>query len=187
MAVQIFQPIGILKNKQSLDSRLKIFKGQIKVSLGHWPKKAFLQIIDKQSINWEVVVTLFVERLLSISEVRGLTPVIGKIYIEHCWLVQLYWKDKNKLKEAGNGPLLKKVETKLLNINLWVVFRLRQNLNQFCWPQQTRLFLQTLDGLSNALRWVGIVKVQHKLSTIVQVWPYWAIIWKFLVTILIQK
>ena len=29
---------------------------------------------------WEVVVAQLVERLLSIPEVRGSTPVIGKIY-----------------------------------------------------------------------------------------------------------
>ena len=40
---------------------------------------------------WEVVVAQLVERSLSISEVRGLTPVIGKIYIEHLFVYyQLY-------------------------------------------------------------------------------------------------
>ena len=32
---------------------------------------------------WAVVVVKLVERSLPIPEVRGLNPVIGKIYIEH--------------------------------------------------------------------------------------------------------
>ena len=51
-------------------------------------------------------VAQLVERSLPIQEVRGLNPVIGKIYwkIVFC---QLYWKDENKEKEAVNGPFKK--------------------------------------------------------------------------------
>ena len=54
-----------------------------------------------------VVVAQLVERSLPIPEVRGSNPVIGKIY----WIFvycQLYWKDENKEKEAGNGPFFLK-------------------------------------------------------------------------------
>ena len=44
-----------------------------------------------------------VERLLPIPEVRGSNPVIGKIVLNIVYC-QLYWKDENKEKEAGNGP-----------------------------------------------------------------------------------
>ena len=37
--------------------------------------------------NWEVVVAQLVERSLPTPEVRGLNPVIGKIYLYD----QLYW------------------------------------------------------------------------------------------------
>ena len=52
----------------------------------------------------DVVVAQLVERSLLIPEVRGSNPVIGKIY----WIFvycQLYWKDENKEKEAGNDPI----------------------------------------------------------------------------------
>ena len=48
-----------------------------------------------------------------ITVVRALTPVISKIYIEHLF-VYLYWKDENKLKESGNGPLFFKKKLILL-------------------------------------------------------------------------
>ena len=40
-------------------------------------------------------------RSLSTSEVRDLIPVIGKINMYYL----LWWKDKTKEKESGNGPL----------------------------------------------------------------------------------
>ena len=40
--------------------------------------------------------------------VRGSNPVIGKLYIGHLFVYcQLYRKDENKEKEAGNGPFKK--------------------------------------------------------------------------------
>ena len=53
-------------------------------------------------LKWSAVVVQLVERLLPIPEVRGLNPVISKnlYWTLYC---QLYWKDKNKEKEAGNG------------------------------------------------------------------------------------
>ena len=56
-------------------------------------------------------VAQLVERSLPIPEVRGSNPVIGKkfIYILNiCLLSTVYWKDKNKEKEARNGPFFKK-------------------------------------------------------------------------------
>ena len=51
-----------------------------------------------------------VERLLLIPEVRGSNPVIGKkIFKSNIGLLStVYCKDKNKEKEAGNGPFFKK-------------------------------------------------------------------------------
>ena len=45
-----------------------------------------------------------VERSLPPPEVRGSNPVIGNLFV-YC---QLYSKDENKEKEAGNGPFFKK-------------------------------------------------------------------------------
>ena len=48
-----------------------------------------------------VVVTQLVEGLLPTPEIRGSNPNIGKFYLS---IVNLERKDKNKEKEAGNGP-----------------------------------------------------------------------------------
>ena len=55
---------------------------------------------------WAVVVPQLVERLLPIPEVRGSNPVIVKnlFILNICLLSTVYRKDKNKEKEAGNGP-----------------------------------------------------------------------------------
>ena len=42
---------------------------------------------NTKSTFWEVVVAQLVERSLLISEVHGLTPVIGKMYIEHFFTI----------------------------------------------------------------------------------------------------
>ena len=60
-----------------------------------------LSHITKQA----VVVAQLVEWPLPIPEVYGSNPVIGKIYWTFVFC-QLYWKDENKEKEAGNGPFL---------------------------------------------------------------------------------
>ena len=49
-----------------------------------------------------VVVAQMVERSLPTSEVSGLNPVIGKLLSTNCTIKN--GKDKNKEKEAGNGP-----------------------------------------------------------------------------------
>ena len=49
----------------------------------------------KKFLYWKVVVAQLVERSLSIPEVRGSTPVIGKILLNICYY-KLYWKDENK-------------------------------------------------------------------------------------------
>ena len=46
-----------------------------------------------------------VERSLPTLEIRGSNPNIGKVLFTNC---KFNRKDKNKVKEAGNGPSLKK-------------------------------------------------------------------------------
>ena len=49
-----------------------------------------------------------VERLLMIPEVRGLTPVIGKIYIERLFVylfLSTALKKTKKIKRVRDGPL----------------------------------------------------------------------------------
>ena len=53
-----------------------------------------------------MVVAQLAERLLLIPEVCGSNPVIGKIDWTFVYC-QLYWKDKNKEKEARNGRFKK--------------------------------------------------------------------------------
>ena len=55
-----------------------------------------------------MVVAQLVERLLPIPEVRCLNPVIGKNCKNICLLSNVYWKDENKEKEAGDGLLFLK-------------------------------------------------------------------------------
>ena len=55
-------------------------------------------------IGWAVVVAQLVERLLLTPEICGSNPDVGKILSTNC----KNRKDKNKEKEAGNGPSLKK-------------------------------------------------------------------------------
>ena len=61
----------------------------------------FASHISKQT--GAVVVAQLVERSLTIPEVRGSNPVIGKKIILNIYC-QLYWTDENKEKEADNGP-----------------------------------------------------------------------------------
>ena len=68
-----------------------------------------------------MVVVQLVEQLLPKPEVRGLNPVISKIYIEHLITVNCNEKTKIKKKEAWNGPFLKngkdlRIEPKIENI-----------------------------------------------------------------------
>ena len=56
--------------------------------------------------KWAVVVTQLVERSLPTPEVRGSNPIIGKLLCGTFVYSQLYWKDGNKQKEAGNSALL---------------------------------------------------------------------------------
>ena len=55
-----------------------------------------------------MVVAQLVERSLSIPEVRGSNPVIGKNLNWTLSVKCTYWKDENKEKEAANGPFFKK-------------------------------------------------------------------------------
>ena len=61
-------------------------------------------------MEWAVVVAELVELLLPILEVHRSNPVIGKLLYGKFVYCQLYWKDENKEKEAGNGPLFKKMK-----------------------------------------------------------------------------
>ena len=62
--------------------------------------------------GWAMVAAQLVERLFPTTEVCDSNPVITKFILNnvHC---QLYWKDENKEKEAGNGPF-KKTESNYL-------------------------------------------------------------------------
>ena len=55
-------------------------------------------------IGWAVVVGQLVEQLLLTPEICGSNPDVGKILSSNC----KNRKDKNKEKEAGTGPSLKK-------------------------------------------------------------------------------
>ena len=77
--------------------------------MGHKRDKNSLVVLKlEKDWTWAVVVAQLVERSLPILEVRGLDTVIGKTFILICW--QLYCKDDNKEKEAGNEPFFKKSE-----------------------------------------------------------------------------
>ena len=56
----------------------------------------------------EVVVAQLAERSLMIPEDLGSNPVIGNFYLNIYLPLTVCRKDKNKEKEAGNGPFLKK-------------------------------------------------------------------------------
>ena len=60
-----------------------------------------------------------VEQSLSISEVRGTTPVIGKIYTEHLFvylfIINCIEKTKIKKRQAENGPLFKVASIYIFN------------------------------------------------------------------------
>ena len=74
--------------------------------------KSNFQLYELKAIcSWEVDVALLVERSLSRPEVRGPTPVIGKIYVEHLFvylfIINRIEKTK-KHKKAWNSPLFLK-------------------------------------------------------------------------------
>ena len=60
-----------------------------------------------------MVVAQMVWRSLSTPEGHGSNQVIGKIVLLNIYC-QLYRKDKNKEKEAGNGPFKKCLEREIL-------------------------------------------------------------------------
>ena len=80
-------------------------------------------------------VAQLVERSLPIPEVRGSNPVISKylFILNICLLSNVYWKDKNKEKEAGNGPFWKNNESRKAERARarlwWVKFKLRNKKN----------------------------------------------------------
>ena len=60
------------------------------------------RIIMKTNEAWAVVLAPLVERSLPTPEIRGSISVIGKKIIMNVFC-QLFWKDQNKEKRAGNG------------------------------------------------------------------------------------
>ena len=54
-----------------------------------------------------LTVAQLAERSLPTAEVCGLNPVIGKFLYRTFIYCQMYWKDENKEKEAGQGPFKK--------------------------------------------------------------------------------
>ena len=83
--------------------------------------QSLLIFVPRQKIHCRaVVVAQLVERSLPIPQVWGSNPVIGKnlFIFNNCLLSTVYWKDKNKQKEAGNGPFLnKKIHCNPPNVN----------------------------------------------------------------------
>ena len=69
-------------------------------------------------ISGAVVVPHLVELLLPTPEVHGSNPVIGKKLLN--FYCQLFWKDKNKEKEADLNPFDKKENIKLHWISVQV-------------------------------------------------------------------
>ena len=65
-------------------------------------------LMEQSPSVWAVVVAQVVELLLLTPVIRGSNPVIGKFYkgLIYC---RLYRKEKNKEKEAGNGPFKKTI------------------------------------------------------------------------------
>ena len=81
---------------------------------------------------WAVVVAQLVERSLPIPEVCSSNSVIGKnlFTLNICLLSTVYWKDENKEKEAGNGPLKKNIKANETLVNLAVKINLIWKLVQ---------------------------------------------------------
>ena len=77
-------------------------------------------------------VAQLVERSLPMPEVRGSTPVIGKIYWTFVYC-QLYWKDENKEKRGQEWPIFLKILSATKEISYYVIeaiFSLRNLLEQ---------------------------------------------------------
>ena len=91
------------KQEQKVSNKKGALTENINCSL--WFKTVFIKIAFLGS----GCVAQLVERSLSIPEVRGSNPVIGKnlLISNICVLSTVYWKDENKEKEAGNGPFFK--------------------------------------------------------------------------------
>ena len=59
--------------------------------------------------TWPVVVAQLVELSFPVPEVHGSNPNTAKLGYRTFVYCQLYWKDKNKAKEAVNWPFLNKL------------------------------------------------------------------------------
>ena len=77
---------------------------------------------ERQIVPVIVVVVQLVERLLPKPVIRNSNSVIGIIYTHY----ELYWKDENKEKEAGNG-LFKKPQV----INVYLKWAITASFSSF--------------------------------------------------------
>ena len=77
---------------------------------------------ERQIVPVIVVVVQLVERLLPKPVIRSSNSVIGIIYTHY----ELYWKDENKEKEAGNG-LFKKPQV----INVYLKWAITASFSSF--------------------------------------------------------
>ena len=79
--------------------------------------KSKVYLCLKNESKWEAVVAQLVERLLSIPEVRGSTPVMGKINIEHFFviffIINCIEKTKINKKRPGMAHFKRRKQTKL--------------------------------------------------------------------------
>ena len=76
---------------------------QVPISVPEW-----LQSFGWKNLGRAVVVAQLVEQSLPTLDVRGSKPIFGKPLNRTFMFCQLYWKDKNKEKDAGNGRFFKK-------------------------------------------------------------------------------
>ena len=73
---------------------------------------------SKKNSTRVVAVAQLVERSLPTPEVGSSNPVISKLLCGTFVCCQLYWKDENKEKEAGNGPFFKKIQP-IAELKIW--------------------------------------------------------------------
>ena len=64
-----------------------------------------LKSLHKNVNDWIVIVAYLVERSLPTPEIRGSIPFIGNVIYYRLYRNKLCKRDKNKEKEAGNGPI----------------------------------------------------------------------------------
>ena len=101
-----------------IDQKYFLLWRNVKFQLFRTPNK----YPERQIIPVIVVVVQLVERLLPKPVIRNSNSVIGIIYTHY----ELYWKDENKEKEAGNG-LFKKPQV----INVYLKWAITASFSSF--------------------------------------------------------